>query len=129
MSEQKRCTIRVVIRNDNRDDSNNERIIEVDRGVNLRHILLREGLSPYAHLTRRLNCGGRGLCATCGVWIEQGEPIPTHWHDKIGNRFGYPRLSCQITVDHDMTVRLIPEKRIWGKRKPKRQSNSNLKSG
>ena len=92
------------------------KIIEVDAGTNLRQVLLDNGLSPYATATRRLNCGGRGLCATCGVWLEN-EPPPVHWHDKIGNRFGYPRLSCQITVNKDMVVRLIPEKWIWGRRK------------
>lgn len=128
MNNQKRHKIRIVIKNKDNSDIDNERVIEVDGGVNLRRILLREGMSPYAPIPKRINCGGRGLCATCGVWIEHGEPAPTHWHDKIGNRFGYPRLSCQIIVNDDMTVRLIPEKWIWGKRKPKRQFSSNLKS-
>ncbi len=129
MDGQKHYKIRVVIKNKENPDVDDERVIEVNGGVNLRRILLREGMSPYAPIPKRLNCGGRGLCATCGVWIEQGEPAPIHWHDKIGNRFRYPRLSCQIVVSHDMTVRLIPEKWIWGRRKPKHQSNSNLKSG
>lgn len=129
MDSQKRYKIRVVSKNRDNSDVDDERVIEVNGGVNLRRVLLREGMSPYAPIPKRLNCGGRGLCATCGVWIEQGEPAPTHWHDKIGNRFRYPRLSCQIVVNEDMTVRLIPEKWIWGKRKPKHQSNSNLKSG
>ena len=129
MDGQKRYKIRVVSKNRDNPNVDDERVIEVNGGVNLRRVLLREGMSPYAPIPKRLNCGGRGLCATCGVWIEQGEPVPTHWHDKIGNRFGYPRLSCQIVVDEDMIVRLIPEKWIWGRRKPKHQSNFNLKSG
>lgn len=94
--------------------------IDVADGANLRRILLENGLSPYAPLTRRLNCGGRGLCATCGVWIEAGEPAPDHWHDRLASRFGYPRLSCQVTVDAPMTVRLLTSKRIWGDRDPSR---------
>jgi ferredoxin len=93
-----------------------EKVLTVPHGANLRRTLLRTGLSPYAALTRYANCGGRGLCATCGVWIEEGEPMPSHWHDRIGNRFGYPRLSCQITIERDMTVRLLTEKWIWGRR-------------
>jgi ferredoxin len=127
MGEQKRYKIYILRKND--ADGDDEKVVEVQHGANLRRILLREGLSPYAPIPKRLNCGGRGLCATCGVWIETGEPAPTHWHDKIGNRFRYPRLSCQIHIENDMTVRLIPEKWIWGRRKPKHQSNFNLKSG
>ena len=90
--------------------------LQVPTGSNLRQVLLAHDLSPYAALTQRANCGGRGLCATCGVWLEDA-PAPTHWHDRIGSRFGYPRLSCQITVARDLTVTLIPEKLIWGGRK------------
>ncbi|HRF94426.1 MAG TPA: 2Fe-2S iron-sulfur cluster-binding protein [Aggregatilineales bacterium] len=128
MVSQKRYTIRIVSKKiDGLGEE--EKVVMVDRGVNLRRLLLREGMSPYAPIPQRLNCGSRGACATCGGWIDEGEQLPTHWHDKIGNRFGYPRLSCQVTIENDMTVRLIPEKWIWGRRKPKRQSNSNLKSG
>ncbi|MBC8098774.1 MAG: 2Fe-2S iron-sulfur cluster binding domain-containing protein [Armatimonadetes bacterium] len=97
----------------------NERIILAPDGANLRQLLLANDISPYAPLTKRLNCGGRGLCATCGVWVEAGEPAPEHWHDKIGSRFGYPRLSCQITVRGAMTVRILTEKVIWGQPHPK----------
>lgn len=90
--------------------------LDVAAGSNLRQVLLENGLSPYARLTQKVNCGGRGLCATCGVWIDD-DPAPTHWHDRIGRRFGYPRLSCQITVDGDMVVHLLPDKWIWGHRR------------
>lgn len=88
--------------------------LQVPHGANLRQTLLDSGFSPYARLTKRVNCGGRGLCATCGVWIESGEPAPEHWHDRIGASFGYARLSCQISITTDMTVRLLDDKRIWG---------------
>jgi ferredoxin len=97
-------------------------VLHVSQGANLRQVLLDAGLTPYAPLTRNLNCGGNGLCATCGVWIEAGEPEPTHWHDQMARRFGYPRLSCQILVERDMTVRLLTDKVIWGAR---RTSSSN----
>lgn len=105
-----------------------ETTLNVEKGANLRRTLLEADYSPYVPLTRIANCGGRGLCATCGVWIEtdgphntpQTEPAPAHWHDKLAARFGYPRLSCQISIDDDMTVR-IPDKIIWGKRDPQRR--------
>lgn len=94
------------------------RVLTVSDGANLRAALLAHGISPYAPLTRRWNCGGRGLCATCGVWIEAGPPPPHHWHDRLAERFGYPRLSCQVRVNADMTVRILTDKIVWGQRRP-----------
>jgi ferredoxin len=94
--------------------------LTVRRGRTLRDVLLERGLSPYTRLTASLNCGGRGICATCGVRLSDG-PAPDHWHDRLADRFGYPRLSCQVTVDRDMTVRLVEDKRIWGS--PETQSD------
>jgi ferredoxin len=91
--------------------------LQVAHGANLRKVLLAHDLSPYTALTASLNCGGRGLCATCGVRFDGAAPAPEHWHDRAAERFGYPRLSCQIHVRSNLTVRLLPEKRIWGKRK------------
>ena len=91
--------------------------IEAAAGVNLRRLLLRHDLSPYTRWTKHANCGGRGLCATCGVRLDEGPP-PQHWHDRLAARWGYPRLSCQIAVDRSLTVFLLPEKRVWGGRQP-----------
>ncbi|WP_082682088.1 2Fe-2S iron-sulfur cluster-binding protein [Haloferax profundi] len=90
--------------------------LDVERGRILRDVLLDAGLSPYTSLTERANCGGRGLCATCGVRVVEGETSPTHWHDRLAARFGYPRLSCQILVEGPMGVDLVEDKRIWGRR-------------
>nr|WP_240479572.1 2Fe-2S iron-sulfur cluster-binding protein [Haloprofundus marisrubri] len=90
-------------------------MLRATRGANLRDLLLENGFSPYTVLTERLNCGGRGLCATCGVRLEDG-PSPTHWHDSLAERFGYPRLSCQIAVDDDLTVSIVEDKLVWGGR-------------
>lgn len=90
--------------------------LTAQQGANLRRVLLRHDLSPYTQWTRRLNCGGRGLCATCGVRIDDPTPLPTHWHDRLAARFGYPRLSCQIAITRPLVVRLLPEKIIWGRR-------------
>ena len=88
--------------------------LAVEPGRNLRRVLLDADLSPYARATRRLNCGGRGICATCGVRLRDGPP-PDHWHDRLAARFGYPRLSCQVTVEGAMTIELV-DKRVWGSR-------------
>lgn len=98
------------------------RTLDVAHGSNLRRALLDAGISPYTALTRRANCGGRGLCATCGVRLDEGAPAPHHWHDKLAARWGYPRLSCQVTVEGPLTVRLDDRKRVWGRRDPRRVS-------
>jgi ferredoxin len=94
--------------------------VEVKAGSKLRDALLAAGYSPYTSLTQWANCGGRGLCATCGVWLQKNGPSPTHWHDRLADQFGYPRLSCQVRVEAPMTVEILTDKWIWGKRKPKR---------
>ena len=100
-------TVRVVV-----VDGEDETELTVERGRVLREVLLEAGCSPYSRLTERANCGGRGLCATCGVRIAE-RVEPEHWHDNLADRFGYPRLSCQITVEQDLRVELV-EKVIWG---------------
>lgn len=92
-----------------------ETVVEARPGRTLRDVLLEHGLSPYTRLTDRVNCGGRGLCATCGVRLRAG-PAPEHWHDRLADRFGYPRLSCQIEVREGMIVELDEEKVVWGAR-------------
>jgi ferredoxin len=89
-------------------------VLHVPAGANLRLALLDAGLSPYTRLTERLNCGGRGICATCGVRLRPPR-APDHWHDALAARFGYPRLSCQLTVERDAVVKL-PDKVVWGGR-------------
>jgi ferredoxin len=95
-------------------DGDDERLLVAREGATLRDVLLDAGLSPHGRLARRANCGGRGLCATCGVRIDD-PPAPAHWHDDLADRWGYPRLSCQVTVDRDLTVE-IPDKLVWGSR-------------
>jgi ferredoxin len=91
--------------------------LDAPDGALLRDVLLDAGISPYTRYTERLNCGGRGLCATCGVRVCEGDHDPDHWHDRLAARFGYPRLSCQMSLTEDVTV-LIPDKRVWGGRNP-----------
>lgn len=93
------------------------RVLDAERGRNLGAFLVENDRSPYTAVTERLNCGGRGLCATCGVFLESDNPPATHWHDRLASRFGYPRLSCQVTIDEPLTVR-IPEKLVWSGREP-----------
>jgi ferredoxin len=103
-------TVRVVVVHDGEETE-----LAVDPGRNLRNVLREADLSPYSRLTERANCGGRGLCATCGVRLAESVDAD-HWHDRLAARFGYPRLSCQVTVDRDMRVELVDDKLVWGSR-------------
>lgn len=97
-----------------------ERTITVARGTNLRTALLERGFSVYGTVSQYANCGGRGLCSTCTVEVDPA-PEPIHWHDAAAVRFGYPRLSCQLTVEEPLTVRLL-EKHMWGQVLPRLDS-------
>jgi len=96
-----------------------ETTLAVTRGANLRRVLLEYGFDVYGTLSRVANCGGNGLCGTCGVRLDGpgGPPAPEHWHDRAAARWGYPRLSCQTTVDGPLTVDLL-EKVMWGQLRP-----------
>ena len=55
-------------------------------------------------------CGGNCRCTTCRVEFVAGEPdaITEAEKAKLAERgIDNARLSCQIVVDHDMTVRAI----------------------
>jgi len=97
-----------------------EETFAVPAGTNLRRALLDAGFEVYAPAARVANCGGRGLCATCGVRVQTPEgaaPAADHWHDTLAARYGYPRLSCQLAVEEPLIVELV-EKRYWGQLLP-----------
>lgn len=55
-------------------------------------------------------CGGNARCTTCRVEFLEGEPesMTRAEADKLSERgLGGFRLSCQITCDHDMTIRAV----------------------
>ena len=84
----------------------NEQRVTTQAGQILRRILLKNNINPYTKFTSRWHCGGRGICATCGVWVVSGEATPTHWHDLLAATHSYPRLSCQIKVEENLTIDL-----------------------
>lgn len=64
-------------------------------------------------------CGGNARCTTCRVEFIEGEPTSmTVAEQQVLAAKGVTgaRLSCQITCDHDMTVRAIS--RLTGSGRP-----------
>ena len=55
-------------------------------------------------------CGGRARCTTCRVEFVSGEPSSMTVAEKnvlAARGLSGVRLSCQMSCDHDMTVRAI----------------------
>jgi ferredoxin len=76
--------------------------IEQDAGVDILHA-----------------CGGNARCTTCRVEFVEGEPTRMTKAEKLKleeRGLTGVRLACQITCDHDMTVRAIS--RLTGSGRP-----------
>jgi ferredoxin len=76
--------------------------IEQDAGVDILHA-----------------CGGNARCTTCRIEFVSGEPAKMTAAEKAKleeKGLSGVRLSCQITCDHDMTVRAIS--RLAGSGRP-----------
>ena len=56
-------------------------------------------------------CGGNARCTTCRVEFEEGEPEQMTKAEferlQAADLYGKVRLACQITCDHDMSVRPV----------------------
>ena len=59
------------------------RTIEVETGENLREAAIRNKFSIYPHITKILNCRGRGLCTTCTVQVLSGNLDPKNETETI----------------------------------------------
>lgn len=86
--------------------------IEVDKGKRLVRAISESGVD-IGH-----RCGGHARCTTCRVEFESGEPdVMTeaeYERLKEDDLVGKVRLSCQIVVDRDMTVRPLLRKETEG---------------
>jgi ferredoxin len=85
------------------------KMIECDRGANLRQVLLKNGVALHNGKAALINCRGIGTCGTCAVQIE-GAVTAANWRDQM--RRSLPphsldrplRLACQIQVLGDIQV-------------------------
>ena len=88
--------------------------VEVEAGKRL--VL---AIEQDAHVDVLHACGGNARCTTCRVEFSDGEPTrSTQAERQVLAAKGVTgvRLSCQITCDHDMTVRAVS--RLTGSGRP-----------
>lgn len=86
-------------------------VVEALAGLPLREIALAGGVYPNRELLRGVNCGGRGICGTCRVWVAETSPgsvSPPTLREKIHGVHGSRRLACQTRVHGDIEVTTMP---------------------
>mmetsp|Transcript_11386 Transcript_11386/g.27455 ORF Transcript_11386/g.27455 Transcript_11386/m.27455 type:complete len:290 (-) Transcript_11386:4593-5462(-) len=107
-----------VIQNKGAED---EKVVELQAkaGVNIRELLIDNGINVYQSVTRYTNCKGKQLCGTCIVNVANGLEN-TNWKsmDEASTLRDNPdsyRLSCISFAYGDVTVETLPpvEKYQW----------------
>jgi ferredoxin len=86
--------------------------LQAPRGVNVRELLVDNGINVYQSITRWTNCKGKQLCGTCIVNVADGLPN-TNWKsmDEASTLRSNPdsyRLSCVTFAHGDITVETFP---------------------
>ena len=74
-------------------------------------------------------CGGKARCTTCRVEFLDGEPdrMTVAERDVLAARgLSGIRLSCQITCDHDMTVRAVSRLEGSGRKDAGREPSAEI---
>ena len=86
------------------------RTIEAEEGENLREVSIRNKFSIYPHITKILNCRGRGLCTACTVQVLSGklEPRNEVETDKLQKKPDDFRMACQVSITDNLAVRTNP---------------------
>ena len=86
------------------------RTIEVVEGENLRESAIQNKLSIYPHVTKILNCRGRGLCTACTVQVLSGKIESRNETEsaKLGKKPHDFRMACQVSVTDDLVIRTNP---------------------
>lgn len=103
---------------------NEKKEIEVPKGACLRTEALRAGVQVHPGIHQIANCFGNSMCASCRVLITQGmeNAGPPTVMERMRRTFllaylgneSSMRLSCQVTVEGDMTVVTQPPLNLFG---------------
>ena len=85
--------------------------IYCNAGNNLRKLAKKNGINVYSGIWSLLNCRGNGLCGKCEVEIVSANglsPRSRMEEMQLKNKPLERRLSCQVIVHGDMTIRTHP---------------------
>jgi ferredoxin len=85
--------------------------VEAKSGTRLRDAALGAGIYVNRELLRGVNCGGRGLCGTCGVWVSEptsGAAGAPTIRERVHGLGRGRRLACQTEVLGDVEVTTMP---------------------
>lgn len=104
---------------------NEKKEIQVPVGANLRKEAMRAGIQLYSGIHKLANCRGFSMCGSCRVLITKGmeNASPMGFMETIRLKkmsmayIGHEdtmRLSCQTTVNGDMTVITTPPLDLYG---------------
>lgn len=109
---------------------------ECEDGAVLRDALLANGYEAHEGINQKLNCGGKGRCATCRVIVKKGSEnlsppgfmermrIKLAWFSISDDEY---RLSCQAKVHGDIHIEERPEFPMYGvENKPRNARAGNV---
>ena len=85
--------------------------LDVQAGRSVREIALEAGIYPNREYFRGFNCGGRGLCGTCKVWLREltdHAVSPPNMRERFHGMGDGRRLACQARVQGDIEVTTMP---------------------
>lgn len=98
--------------------------VEVPAGTNLRQAMLDHGIPVYEGIHTKLNCGGRGTCGSCRVYVKDGDKglSPPGLLEKMRSALAFyaighedeVRLSCQTSVTGDCAIEGTPPFNWYG---------------
>jgi ferredoxin len=90
---------------------NEDRIVEVDKGRNIRQVAEECGIDLDVEQFLGINCGGRGMCRACLCWVEESEPGaggPRSLMERLRGLVGWRRLACRVNAEADLKVFSMP---------------------
>jgi ferredoxin len=90
---------------------NEDRIVQVEKGRNVREVAEECGIDLDVEAFLGLNCGGRGLCKACLCWVDESAPGaagPRSLMERLRGLSGWRRLACCAKADGDLKVFSMP---------------------
>lgn len=104
---------------------NEKKEVQVPAGANLRKEAMRAGIGVYSGIHKVMNCHGWSMCGSCRVLVTKGmeNAGPMGFMERIRLQklsmayIGHEdtmRLSCQTSVNGDMTVITNPPLDLYG---------------